>query len=99
MDPLAASVPGGSLEITTAGNPTLRAVLTLNSWHLRRGDRRAIERGIRYIWKNTSRLSDDPYETVAFELIMTLVLDSSCSWAPNDHSSATHLAHAACSPK
>ena len=53
---------------------TLRVILTLNGWHLRRGDRLAIERGIRYIWQNAARLTLDPYETVAFELIFPTLL-------------------------
>jgi halimadienyl-diphosphate synthase len=53
---------------------TLRAVLTLHQQAYSTTDRRRVERGIGYIWRNAERLRQDPWETVGFELIFPTLL-------------------------
>ncbi len=40
---------------------TLRAVLTLHSWGRRAADKRLIELGLGYIWRNAGRQESDPW--------------------------------------
>ena len=54
---------------------TLRAVLTLHSWGRRAADKRQIDLGLGYIWRNAGRERSDPWETVGFELIFPTLLE------------------------
>ncbi len=54
---------------------TLRAVLTLHSWGRRAADKRQIDSGLGYIWRNAGRQQSDPWETVGFELIFPTLLE------------------------
>ncbi|MDQ2806566.1 MAG: hypothetical protein M3Z04_06560 [Chloroflexota bacterium] len=54
---------------------TLRAVLTLHSWGRRTADKRQIDLGLGYIWRNAGRQHSDPWETVGFELIFPTLLE------------------------